>query len=125
MPPEYVPTLRPPASVSRKLGEQVVRDPAGAPEMPQLRDQDEVLPPGEDLVDSRELPGQADRLPHVPRLAGDVEAVDLSGSDIRLQQSGKDLHDRCLAGPVRAEEGENAPPRHVKVHAAQHMQFLV
>ena len=60
----------------REAGEQVVGDPARVREAPQLGDQHEVLPPGEDLVDGGELPGEADRLADLRGLGGDVEAVD-------------------------------------------------
>ncbi len=93
--------------------------------MPQLGDQDEVLPPAEDFVDGRELPGEADGLPHVRSLRGDIEAVDAGSPRVGLEQRGQDVHDRGLARPVRAEQGENAAPRHVEVHAAQHVQLLV
>ena len=125
MPPEYVATFRAAASVSENRVEQVVGDGAGVLEVPQPGDQHEVLPPAEDLVDGRELSGQADRLPHVRRLRGDVEAVDAGRPRVGLEQGGQDLHDRGLARPVRAEQGEDAAPRHVEVHAAQHMQVLV
>jgi hypothetical protein len=51
--------------------------------VPQLGDQHEVLPPGEDFVDGRELSGEADGLPHVRRLLGDIEPVDASGACVR------------------------------------------
>ena len=44
---------------------------------------------------------------------------------IRVEQRGQDLHDRGLARPVGAEQGENAASRHVEVNAAQHLQPLV
>ena len=109
----------------REAVEQVVRDRARVLEVPQPGDQHEVLPPGEDLVDGRELSGEADRLPHVRRLRGDIEAVDAGSARVGPEQRGQDLHDRGLAGPVRAEQGEDAAPRHVEVHAAQHLQLLV
>ena len=105
--------------------EQVVRDRARVLDLPQLGDQHEVLAPAEDFVDGRELSGEADRLPHVRRQRGDVEAVDADCPGVGLEQRGQDLHDRGLAGPVGAEQGEDAAPRHVEVHAAQHLQLLV
>ena len=76
MPPEYVDTRRAAASVSWKRASRSSAIAAGVLQVPQPGDQHEVLPPGEDLVDGRELPGEADGLPHVRRLRGDVEAVD-------------------------------------------------
>jgi hypothetical protein len=89
--------------------------------VPQPGDQDEVLPAGEDLVDRRELPAETDGLAYVGGLRGDVEAVDSGRPCVGLEQRGQDLHHGGLARPVGAEQGEDAPPRHVEVHAAQHM----
>ena len=108
-----------------EAGQQVVRDLAGVLQVPQPGHQHQVLPPGEDLVHGRELPGEADGLPHVRRLRGDVEAVDGGRPGVGLEQRGQDLHDRGLACAVGAEQGEDAAPRHVEVHAAQHVQLLV
>ena len=48
---------------------------------------------------------------HVRSLRGDVEAVDAGGPRVGLEQGGQDVHDRGLARPVRAEQGEDAAPR--------------
>ncbi len=76
------------------------------------------------LVDGRELPGQADRLPH---LAGCVAtskpwtvAVPASG----LSRVDRMLHHRRLARSVGAEQGEDASRRDVEVDAAQDPQVL-
>ena len=109
----------------REPVEQVIGDLARVLEVPQLGDQHEVLATGEDFVDGGELSGEADGLPHVRRLLGDVEPVDAGGARVGLEQCGQDLHDRGLPRPVRAEQGEDAAPRHVEVHAPQHMQLVV
>ena len=44
---------------------------------------------------------------------------------VRADQGGKDPHQGGLTGPVRPEKGEDAAPRHVEVHTAQHMQVPV
>jgi hypothetical protein len=93
--------------------------------VPQPGHQDEVLAPGEDLIDRRELPGEADGLAYVSGLRRDIEAVDPGRSGIGLEQGGQDLDHGGLARPVRAEQGEDAAPRHLEVHAAQHRQLLV
>jgi hypothetical protein len=77
------------------------------------------------ISSTAELAGEADRLAHVGRLRGDVEAVDGGRPRISPEQCGEDVHDRGLARPVRAQQGKNAAPLHVEVHAAQHVQFLV
>jgi MFS transporter len=93
-------------------------------EVPQPGDQDEVLPPAEDLVDGCELPGETDGLTHAGGLRRDIEAVDPGRPRVGRQERGQDVHHRGLARPVRAEQGEDAP-RHLEVHAAQHAQLLV
>ena len=105
--------------------EQVVRDRARVLEVSQAGDQHEVLPAAEDLVDGRELAGEAERLPDVRSLRGDVETVDDGGPRVGPEQRGQDPDDRGLARPVRAEQGEDAAPRHVEVDAAQDLQLLV
>src|SRR5258708_21206536 len=105
--------------------EQVIRDRARSLEVPQPGDEHKVLPPGEDFVDGRELPGEADGLPHVRRLRGDVVAIDDGRSRVGLEQSGQDFHDRGLACAVGAEQGEYAASRYGEFHAAQHLQLLV
>jgi hypothetical protein len=72
-------------------------------QVPQLGDEHEVLPPAEDLVDGGELSREAEGLPHVRRLCGDIEAVAADRSRVCLEQRGQDPHDRGLARPVGAE----------------------
>ena len=120
MPPEYVAARREPASVSENRSSRSSAMWPGSVEVPQLGDEHQVLPPGEDLVHGGELSGQADRLAYLRRLRGDVEAVDGGRPRIRLEQRGEDPDDRGLARPVGAEQGEDAAPRHVEVDAAQH-----
>jgi hypothetical protein len=108
----------------RETGEQVVGDRTRVLQVTKLRDQDEVLAPGENFIDRSELAGQADRLAHVAGLAGDVVAVDRGGARVGLQQRRQDAHERGLACAVRAEEREDAPRAHVEVDAAQHVQVL-
>ena len=102
--------------------EQVVGDRARVLEVSQLRDQHEVLPTAEDLVHGGELAGQAEGLPHVSGLRGDVEPVDVGRPRIRLEQRGQDPHDGGLARAVRAEQGEDATPLHLEVDAAQDVE---
>ena len=69
IPPEYVATRRARRVGEREAGQQVVGDPAGVLQVPQPGHQHQVLPTGEDLVDGRELAGEADGLPHLGRPA--------------------------------------------------------
>jgi hypothetical protein len=93
--------------------------------VPQPGHQDEVLPPAEDLVDRRELPGEADGLAHAGGLRPDIEAVDPGRPRVGPQQRGQDLDDRGLARAVRAEQGEDAAPGHLEIYPAQHPQLPV
>jgi hypothetical protein len=109
----------------RETMEQTIRDRAWVLEVPQVGDQHEILPPAEDLVDGRELSGEADGLSDVRRLRGDVKSVDASSPRIGLEQRGQDSDERGLACPVRAEQGENVATSDLEVHTAQHLQLLV
>ena len=92
MPPEYVAGLPAAGLGEREAREQVVGDPAGVLQVPQLSDQHEVLAAGEDLVDRGELPGEADRLAHVLRPARRRRSrATVGGAGIRLQQRRQDL----------------------------------
>jgi hypothetical protein len=59
------------------------------------------------------------------RLRGDVEAVHARGAGVCLEQRGQDLDDSGLAGPVGAQQREDAAARHLEVHALQDVQLLV
>src|SRR5262249_20945366 len=69
----------------REAPQQVIRDRGRVLDASQPGDQDEVLPPAEDLVDRRELPGETDRLAHLSGLRRDVETVDPGYSCVGLQ----------------------------------------
>ena len=105
--------------------QQAVGDRARVVEMPQPRDQHEVLASGKDLVDRRELAGQADRLPHLRGLRGDIEAADIGAPGVGLEQGGQDVHNRGLARSVGAEQREDGASLHVEFDAAEHVQRLV
>ncbi len=109
----------------REAAEEVVGDRAGVLEVAQPGDEREVLPPGQDLVDRRELAGEADRPAYVGSLPRDVEAVDAGGPCIGPEQGGQDLHHRGLAGAVRAEQGDDAAGGHVEVDAAKDLEVAV
>ena len=115
----------PPGVVEREAGEQVVGDSARLVEVPQLGDQHQVLPSGEDVVNGGELPGEADRAPDVGGLRDDVEAVHHGRAAIGPEKRREDLDEGGLAGPVGAEKGEDAARRHVQVDAAKHLEVAV
>ena len=125
MPPEYVATRREPASVSENRSSRSSATGPGSARCRSSGDEHEVLPPGEDLVDGGELSGEADRLPHLGRLRGDVVPVDGDGPAVGLEQRGQDPHHGRLAGSVGAEQGEDAAPRHAEVDAAEHRVVAV
>ena len=91
--------------------------PPGSGEAPQLGDEHEVLPPGEDLVDGGELAGEADRLADLRGLGGDVVPVDGGGAAVGPEQRGQDPHRGGLAGAVGAEQGEDGARGDAQVDA--------
>jgi hypothetical protein len=81
----------------------------------------EVLPPGQELVDRRELPRQAEQLADGGRLAYDVVAKDLRPARIRRQQRGQNANQRGLARSIRAQQAKHHPsgnlePRTIQRH---------
>jgi len=101
--------------------EQVLGALAGgrAAEVIEPADHLEVLEAGQVLVDRRVLAGEADLGPQRGRVAYDVEAGDARAAPVGLQQGGEDSHCCGLAGPVRAEQAEDAPRTGREVHATQ------
>jgi hypothetical protein len=93
-----------PAGIDQvELGEQFGGDGARVLHVSQLADQDQVLAPRQDLVDRRELSGQADRGPDASRLRRHVEPVDRQGATVGPEQRRQDPHGRGLACSVGAE----------------------
>src|SRR5699024_3785069 len=109
----------------RKTFEQLLRDGAGVLQVPQPGDQGEVLSPGKNLVDGGELAGEADRLPDTAARRRHIVAVHGGRAGVGGYQGGKDPHRGRLAGPVRAEQGEDAAPCHLEVDTTQHWQIVV
>ena len=64
----------------------------------------EVLPTGEDLVDSGVLPGEPDVAPHIHGLPDDVEAADQSPAAVGADQCREDPHRGRLARAVGPEQ---------------------
>ncbi len=79
----------------------------------------QVLPPGQQLVDRRELPRQADQLADSGRLPRHVAAEDLRPARIRGQQRGQNADQRGLARPVRAQQAKHHPRRNLEPGAIQ------
>jgi len=71
----------------------------------------QVLAPGQQLINRRELPRQADQLTDSGRLTHHVVAEDLRPARIRRQQRGQNAHQRGLARPVRAQQAKHHPRR--------------
>ena len=95
----------------------LLRHPGAEPVQPP--DHLQVLPAGEHLVDGGVLAGEPDDRAHGGRLLHDVEPGHPGPPRVRLDQRGQDLHQRCLAGPVRTEEPEHAGRRDVEVDAVE------
>ncbi|OKI46781.1 hypothetical protein A6A27_36985 [Micromonospora sp. CB01531] len=122
MPPEYVDTFRLAASVSEK---RVSRSSAIRPESLRCRNRATSTRFSLPLRISSTAANCPVRLMDSRTFAACVGTskpltlvVPASGL------SSQDTHDRGLARPVGAEQGEDAAPRHVEVHAAQHVQLL-
>ena len=92
----------------------------GAAEVVQVGHQDQVLAPGEQVVDGRELPGHADRGAHAVGVGGDVVAGDGQLAGVGADQRREDLDHRGLAGAVGAEQGEDRPLGDVEVDVVEH-----
>jgi hypothetical protein len=92
--------------------------------VPQPCHEHEVLPAGEDLVDGGELPGEADRPPHLRRVRDHVEAVDAERASVEAEERREDAHDGGLAGPVGAEQREDGARWDVEVDVAEDLQVL-
>ena len=85
----------------------------------ELAHQAQVFPPGEIRVDRRELPCQADAIPHSGRLFDDVFAEDDRSPLIGTQDRGEDPDRRGLACAVRAEQPEDLAAFDLEIDALQ------
>jgi hypothetical protein len=88
--------------------QQVIRDRPGF-EVSQSGDEHEVLPPAEDLVDGGELSREAERLPHLRRLRGDVEAVDVAAPASALSSVDRILTTVVLPAPFEPSNAKMLP----------------
>src|ERR1044072_959045 len=96
-------------TAQREAGQQVLRDGARVLEVPQLRDENQALPSGEDLVAGSELSGEADRLPYVGTLPGDVEAVDGDVPPSALSSVERILTTVVLPAPLEPSRAKMLP----------------
>ena len=74
----------------------------------------QVLPPGQQLIDRRELPRQADQLTDRSSLTHHVVTENLRPARIRRQQRGQNPDQRGLARPVRAQQAKHHPRRNLQ-----------
>ncbi len=81
----------------------------------------EGLADGEELLDGRLLQDDADPLEHGPPLRGRIEAEHPHLAGVALGEALHDLDRRRLAGPVRAEQGEDRARLDDEVHTADGM----
>ena len=89
----------------------------GPLEAQQPAEQDQVLAPGEVLVDGGELAGQADEAAHRVGLAHDVVPEHARRAGVRAQQRREHPDRRRLAGAVRAEHAVDRAAAHGQVDA--------
>jgi len=90
-----------------------------------LRDEYEVLPPGENFVDRGELSGEADRFAHLGRLSHDVVSVDGCFTAVGLKQRGQDLHHSRFPGAIGAEQGEDGARGDAQIDAPEYRVVAV
>ncbi len=92
----------------------------GPTQVMQVSHELEVLGAREQIVDGRELTGQADQAAHGVRLAHHVVTADPHLAAVGTEQCGQDVDHRGLAGAVRAEQREYRTFRDEKVDAVEH-----
>ena len=85
----------------------------------QPTEQAQVLAPGQELVDGRELSRQADQLAHLCGLVHDVEAEHLGAPAVGAQQRRQHPDERRLARAVRPEQSEHGALGDLKVDASE------
>ena len=125
MPPEYVDTLRAAASVSSK---RASRSSAIVPGSLRCRSRAIRTRFSRPLRISSTAANCPVRLKDSRTFAAWVatsKPLTLAVPASALSSVDRISDDRGLARPVRAEQGEDAAPRDVEVHAAQHLQLLV
>jgi hypothetical protein len=85
----------------------------------QVGHQLQVLLPGQQFVDRRELAGDADRGAHRLRLGPGVVAGHPHRAAVRRDQRGQHVHRGGLARAVRPEQGEDRARGHLEIDAVE------
>ena len=92
----------------------------GAPRLAvEAADHDEVLEPGQVVVDRGVLAREADAGAELPGLADHVQAGHASAAGVGGEEGGEDPDRRRLAGPVGAEHAENGAGGGLEIHAVE------
>jgi hypothetical protein len=81
----------------------------------QQAQQNQVLEPGQILIDRGELAGQAHPAPHRPGLAQDLVPEHRGAAAVGSQQSRQHAQGRGLAGAVGAQEAMHRSPAHGQI----------
>ncbi len=107
--------------------EQLARPAARVPppEARQPGDQGQVLVAGSEVVERRELAGQADAAAHLVALADDVEPGDAGVPFVGDDQCRQHPHGRRLSRAVGPEEGEDAACRDSQIDPVDHSPAAV
>src|SRR5437879_8617334 len=58
---------------------------------------------------------QADQAPHLMHVPRDIQPVNSNRAAVGYNETGKDLDERCLAGPIRPEQPENVTTRNLQI----------
>ena len=91
----------------------------------QLADHDEVLPPGEQVIEGRVLCGHADRAPYRGCLRHDVVSGDPRVTAVGDREGRQDAHGGGLAGAVGAEHAQDGSGRHLQAYPGESLRFPV
>ncbi len=113
--------------LAARLGQvELFEQPGGKPaavapgQVVQIRHQQQVLLPGEQVVHRGELAGDADRGAHRVGFAGEVVPGDLDVTGVGTDQRGQNLDRGGLPGAVRAEQCEDRSRWHVEIETVEH-----
>ena len=91
-----------------------------ARQMVEIRHELEVLLAGQEVVDRRELAGDADLGAHALRIGPQVMPPDLDLAGVGSEHRGEHVDGRRLAGAVRAEQGEDRSRGDLEVDPVEH-----
>ena len=96
-----------------------------AAEVVEVGHEPEVLAAGQEVVDRRELAGDADGRAHALRVRPQVGTADLDLAGVRREERRQDLDGRRLAGAVGTQQGEHRARRDLDVDPVEDEELAV